>query len=301
MNSTAMVVALGACAGLALSLLIAAVAPAPRLDLVAAMTQVQNRHSPADAAGMPRGRRRWRPVQVLAGLAERAAGSNSRWWGAPVVELELLQRTVIGYVAARLAWGLFVCATIILIGSALGADVLAVLVLAVVGAVAGSLIPATRVRRAAAATRLEFARTLASYLELVAQERAAGAAPTTALTEAATLGNGLVFSRIREILTLTRTRHTGTPAWDALSEWGQRFQVPAMVELADITATAADGAAIYTTLTAKAAALRQAALATDREEANRRSETLVGPLACLLIAFMILISYPLFARLLERM
>ncbi|GAA2779229.1 type II secretion system F family protein [Crossiella cryophila] len=299
MNSTVVVVALGACAGLAVALLIAALVPAPRMDLVAAMTQVQNRHSPTDAAGTPRARRRWRPGQVLEVLAERAASSDSRWWGAPVVELELLQRTVIGYVAARLGWGLLTCASIILIGSALGVDVLTVVVLAVAGAFAGSLIPAARVRRAAAAVRLEFARTLASYLELVAQERSAGAAPTAALTEAATIGNGLVFNRIREIL--TRTRHTGTPAWDALSQWGQRFQIPAMVELADITATAADGAAIYTTLTAKAAALRQAALASDREEANRRSETLVGPLACLLFAFMILIIYPLFTRLLERM
>ncbi|MCO1575190.1 pilus assembly protein TadB [Crossiella sp. SN42] len=298
MNSTGLAVALGVCAGLALALLIAAVAPPAQVNLVIAMTRAQDRLAQPDTTEVHPQRQRWRPGTVLAVLAERSANSTCRWWGAPVVELELLQHTMTRYVAARLGWAALAGATVVLTGTVFDADALAVVVLAGAGAVGGSLIPAARVRRAAGAARAEFARTLASYLELVAQERAAGAAATPALVQAASLGSGWVFTRIRGIL--ASARRTGTPVWDALSAWGQRFQVPAMAELADIVATAADGAAVYTTLTAKAAALRHAALATDREEANRRSEALVGPLACLLIAFMVLIIYPLFARILER-
>ncbi|WHT20213.1 pilus assembly protein TadB [Crossiella sp. CA-258035] len=298
MNSTGLVVALGVCAGLALASLIAAVAPPAQVNLVVAMTRAQDLLAQPDTTEAHSQRQRWWPGTVLAVLAERSTNSTSRWWGAPAVELELLQRTVTRYIAARLGWALVAGVTAVLTGTVLDADVLAVTVLAGASAVGGSLIPAARVRQAAGAARAEFARTLASYLELVAQERAAGAAATPALVQAASLGSGWVFTRIRDIL--TSARRTGTPVWDALAQWGQRFQVPAMAELADIVATAADGAAVYTTLTAKATALRHAALATDREKANRRSETLVGPLACLLIAFMILIIYPLFARILER-
>ncbi|MGO1053243.1 type II secretion system F family protein [Crossiella sp. CA198] len=286
---------LGVCAGLAVTLLVIAIAPPAPLNIAAAMARVQNHHDAPQASTTQGTRRPSWPARVLAGLAERSARTSNRWWGVPVLDLELLERTVTRYVAARLAWAALGGLTAIVLGVVVELDIVTVTLLTAVAMAAASLLPGAHITRDAAAARTEFTRTLASYLELVAQERAAGAAAAQALGEAASLGSGWVLGQIRAIL--HRARLTGTPAWDALAQWGQRFRVPAVVELADILATAAEGAAVYTTLTAKAAALRQATLAADREEANRRSERLVGPLACLLIGFLIVIVYPLIARL----
>ncbi|GAA2778862.1 pilus assembly protein TadB [Crossiella cryophila] len=285
----------GVCAGLAVTLLVLAIAPPAPLNIAAAMARAQTlQDSPQDRTTHGTRRPSW-SARALAGLAERSARTTNRWWGVPVVDLELLERTVTGYVAARVAWAALGGFTAIVLGVAVELDIATITLLTAVGTVTASLIPGARITRDATAARAEFTRTLASYLELVAQERAAGAAAAQALGEAASLGSGWVIGQIRAVL--YRARLTGIPAWDALAQWGQRFRVPAVVELADILATAAEGAAVYTTLTAKAAVLRHATLAADREEANRRSEHLVGPLACLLIAFMIIIIYPLFARL----
>ncbi|MGW4394909.1 hypothetical protein ACWEHA_06415 [Amycolatopsis nivea] len=74
--------------------------------------------------------------------------------------------------------------------------------------------------------------------------------------------------------------------------------VAELEDLADIVAAAADGAAIYRTLLAKSAALRAAALAADKADANSRSQRLALPVALLLIAFLLLVLYPAVNRLL---
>lgn len=291
MNADLLLIATGATGGLAMVLVLIAVLPPAPVNLVAAFARLDTwAQRPAVA---PARVGSW-PERLVDRLAERASRSTSRWWGAPLVELDLLERPVSGYITRRL------------LGAALGLGVLGLLALgvgfgplavpaAMIGAVAGSLLPATMVRRDAAAAREECRRAVAAYLDLVAQERAGGAAPTQALTEAAAVPQGWVFRKIR--VALNQAVRTGITPWESLARLGARFEVPALIDLADIVSSAADGAAVYTTLTQKAAALRTAALTDDRELANRRSEKLVGPLACLLAGFVILIIYPMFARL----
>ena len=69
-------------------------------------------------------------------------------------------------------------------------------------------------------------------------------------------------------------------------------QLGVVKEMTDIVASAADGAAVYKTLTSKATALRATALAVDKARANERSEKLVLPVALLAVGFLLLVLYP---------
>ena len=70
-------------------------------------------------------------------------------------------------------------------------------------------------------------------------------------------------------------------------------------DLADIMRLSGeDGAAVYTTLRARAASLRSQLLSADAAAANAASEHMIVPVALLGIAFMALIGYPAFARIL---
>jgi ribosome-interacting GTPase 1 len=59
-----------------------------------------------------------------------------------------------------------------------------------------------------------------------------------------------------------------------------------------------DGAAVYGTLRARAASLRTQLLSATAAEANAASEHMTVPVALLGVAFMALIGYPAFARIL---
>jgi Flp pilus assembly protein TadB len=291
MTTGLLLVAVGAAAGLGVVLVLIAVLPPAPVNLVAAFARL-DALAERPALG-PTNAGSW-PARLVDRLAERAARSANRWWGAPLVELDLLERPVTGYIVRRLAGVAIGMGVLGLLALAAGLGPLAVPA-ALIGAIAGSLLPVAIMRRDAVAAREECRRAVAAYLDLVAQERAGGAAPTQALTEAAAVPQGWMFRKIR--VALNKAVRTGITPWESLARLGIRFDVPALIELADIVSSAADGAAVYTTLTQKAAALRTAALTDDREQANRRSEKLVGPLACLLAGFVILIIYPMFARL----
>lgn len=180
--------------------------------------------------------------------------------------------------------------------SGIGFPTTAVVLAAVIAAVAGSVVPVLAVHEDATRAREEFRRATAAYLDLVAQERATGRAPSQALGEAAAVGESWVFARISR--TLGRAMRAGHTPWEALSRLGKRMGVVELADLADILATAADGAAIYSTLIAKASALRSAALAADKADANSRSQRLALPVALLLVAFLLLVMYPAMIRLL---
>ncbi|MFD1046880.1 type II secretion system F family protein [Kibdelosporangium lantanae] len=212
----------------------------------------------------------------------------------PIADLELLDRGVRRYVVDRLMYALGGAVVLGVLAGVAGMDLAVVVALAVVGIAVGSLVPVARVQGAAKRARDEFGRSVTSYMDLVAQGRAAGAAPSQALAEAADVGKDWAFQCIRA--TLAQSRRTGVTPWDALATLGRRLEVHELEALADITSSAADGAAVYTSLTSKAASLRNSALNTDRELANRRSEHLVGPLACLLTGIMILVVYPVLTR-----
>ncbi|WP_037364690.1 hypothetical protein [Amycolatopsis orientalis] len=297
MSSGLTAAALGALAGIAVvCVILALVRPAP-LNVAAAVAELDDRAA-RHAEGAPP-RSRW--STRLERLAGHSARSSSRWWGIPTADLDVLDQTPERYLARRLAWAGGATAGVLAIAGlawfgGIGLPITVAVLAAVVAALAGSLVPMLAVREDATRAREEFRRATAAYLDLVAQERATGRAPSQALAEAAAVADSWVFARISR--TLGRAMRAGHTPWEALSRLGKRMGVVELADLADILATAADGAAIYTTLIAKAGALRSAALAGDKADANARSQRLALPVALLLVAFLLLAIFPALIRLL---
>lgn len=171
------------------------------------------------------------------------------------------------------------------------------LVLIPAGTALGVLLPVWRVREAAGHARHEARRALAVYLELVVGERTAGQAPGPALSEAAALGQHWLFARLARCL--AHAQRLGSTPWSAVRELGEQLTLDALTDVADLAETAADGAAVTTSLTAQAANLREASRASDRAAANAASERLTLPSSLMLLSLLLLVLYPTAAQLLH--
>jgi type II secretion system (T2SS) protein F len=168
---------------------------------------------------------------------------------------------------------------------------------AVVLAGAGFVVPDVDLRRRAGLARESMRRAACVFLELVALERAADAGTTEALDRAAAIGGSREFDRIRDAL--LRAELAGSPPWQGLTDLAGATGVPELGDLADIMALSGqDGAAVYTTLRARATSLRTQLLTATTAKANAASEHMVVPVALLGVAFMALIAYPAFTRIL---
>lgn len=283
----------GVALGLAAACLLAALArPAP-LDLAATLRALATPPTPPD--------RQTLRDRAMVELAGNIGSSTNRWWGIPDRDLDILDVSGARYLTRRLGWAFCAAAfaavlvAVATVGGLAPGPWLAILAVTV-AVLAGQAVPVLAVTEEAQRRRDEFHRATAAYLDLIAQERASGAAPAQALSDAARVADALPFRRINAAL--RRAERAGTTPWTALAELGSRIDVPELGDLADIVASAADGAAVYTTLTSKAAGMRRAALATDRARANANSQRLTLPVTLLLLAFLLLVLYPAVLRLL---
>jgi hypothetical protein len=153
----------------------------------------------------------------------------------------------------------------------------------------------SEVTRKAARARAEFRAALRAFLQLVAQERAARGSPTEALEEASRGWHAWPFQLIHaEVL---RAELAGQQPWAALRQTGTRLDVEELRGLAEIVATAADGAAVFATLLAEARNLHHGELAAHQAEENAASERLIQPLGLLAFGFVLLIIIPPLLRL----
>ena len=167
-----------------------------------------------------------------------------------------------------------------------------------VGARGRDVVPARgRARRRAAVARIQMRRTVCVYLELVALERAADAGAVESLERAAAIGDGPGFGHIRDAL--LRARLEGRTPWQQLSELAVELGVPELGDVADIMRLSGeDGAAVLPTLRARAASLRTWLLQSEVTAANEASERMSIPVALLGVAFMALLGFPAFWRIL---
>ncbi|WP_406451534.1 hypothetical protein OG782_16185 [Streptomyces sp. NBC_00876] len=165
---------------------------------------------------------------------------------------------------------------------------------AVVGLVLGALlwfIPDLSVRDQAGRAREEFAHAVAAYLDLVALKRAADSGPTEALERAAAVGKGWAFTRLQEAM--MRARVDKIPPWEALVQLTEELDLPVLEDVAEIMRMSAhDGAAVYTTLRARAKSLRVELLSKQATEANENSEKMTAPGALLAVLVMLLVAFP---------
>jgi Flp pilus assembly protein TadB len=223
------------------------------------------------------------------------------WLPLPVADLRLLGQEADEWMATKLAYGLAGLAVVPIVGALYA---LAGRTVPWTIPVAGSLAvgaamffaPDFVTRVNAVEKRRDFRNALTSYLDLVALERGAGAAPTEALEAAATVGGGWAFERIAAAL--DEARKATRPPWEALSRLAAETGVQELADLAEIAAIAGnDGARILDTLGARAESMRAEALAATKAQAGARSTTMVLPIAMLAGGFLVLLIYPDFYRL----
>lgn len=143
--------------------------------------------------------------------------------------------------------------------------------------------------------RVEFARALAAYIDLVALERNNGSGVRQAMEAAAEVGDSWVFQRLSE--ELGRSRWSGLPPWDALHALAEGLALPELDDFADIMRLSGEeGAAVYTNLRARSAAMRTAMLNSEVAQANAVGERMTIPGSLLGVIFMALLVAPSLLR-----
>lgn len=158
-------------------------------------------------------------------------------------------------------------------------------------------LPDLNLRQDATTARASLRQATGVFLELVAMERLADAGPSEALDRAAGIGGSPQFTRIRDAL--LRAELAGQPSWVGLTDLAAATGVTELGDVADIMRLAGrDGAAVYTTLRARAASLRTQLLTAATAKANAASEHMVVPVSLLGLCFMALLGYPAIVRIL---
>ncbi|MDE0775225.1 MAG: type II secretion system F family protein [Nocardioides sp.] len=143
--------------------------------------------------------------------------------------------------------------------------------------------------------RLEFARALGAYIDLVALERNNGSGVRQAMESAAEVGDSWVFTRLSE--ELTRSRWSGQPPWDALHALAEELGLTELDDFADIMRLSGEeGASVYSNLRARSAAMRTAMLNDEVAEANAVGERMTIPGSLLGVIFMALLVAPSLLR-----
>lgn len=225
---------------------------------------------------------------------------SSAWTVVPTRELRLLQIPAaryygekISYAIGGLVLGPMLSGVFTLAGWSLPITVPIIGSLALAGV--GFFIPDYNVRDEAAKARREFARALASYIDLVALERASGSGPRQALEVAAEIGQSWVFRRLSE--ELARTRWSGVTPWESLQELGDELGLPELSDLADIMRLSGeDGTQVWSTLRARSSGMRAAMLGYEKSRAAEVSERMTVPMSMLGVVFLALVLTPSLLR-----
>lgn len=310
MGLTMQALVAGGLVGLGLVLLAAGLLPAGPPELTAALARLD---TPLRAqlelapVGPERPGQRSRVGRWAATVGGRVGGwvaghtPTAGPLSAPAADLRLLGVAPASFAAGRAAIAAagFAFPAVLWAAAALagvGLPVAAPGLLGVGLAAAGWLIPAALARERAAQARAQLRVALSAYLDLVALERAGAGSPVEALEAAAEVGHGPAFGLVRSRLVLAA--RSGTSPYAALAALAEEVGVAELRDLADITATAADGAAVYNTLLAKSRSLRNAIATEAHAAANAASERLVFPVVLLGTGFLLLVFYPALARLL---
>jgi len=217
------IVVSGLLIGLATALLVRELVPAGP-SLRAAIGRLEARSDPV------------RPGPSRSRELARGLRASVPWLPVPAADLRLLGQQTEDWLASKVALGLsglvavpVLAGLLSLSGRGLPWSV------PVGGSLAAGLVlffaPDLVTRVNAAEKRRDFRHALTSYLDLVALERGAGAAPTEALEAAAEVGGGWAFERIAAAL--DQARKASRPPWDGLARLAAETGVPVLSDLAE--------------------------------------------------------------------
>lgn len=144
----------------------------------------------------------------------------------------------------------------------------------------------------AASRKLEMREALISYLTLLALYKASGEGMLSALQQAATTSDAWTFRRIDA--RLAASLRAGLSPQDGLRQLGEELGISEIGDVADIAATASlQGAGVFTTLLARAEALRNQMQSDAEAEAAGRSVQMGIPKVMLVMAGIGFLMYPL--------
>lgn len=223
--------------------------------------------------------------------------------GALRSDLSLQGRTLEGHLAVSVlaALGGFlvpVVVNVVLVVVGAGFSLPLSLVIGVLFALLGGLLPTLSVRSKAAERRRDFRHVVGSFLDLVAMNLAGGRGVPEALSMASSLSEGWAMTRIRDTL-LTARLHGVTP-WAALGELGEEVRIEELRDLAAALALVAeDGAKVRESLAARAGSLRRRELAEVEGRAGERSQSMLVAQLVLCLGFLIFLLYPALMGVLE--
>jgi tight adherence protein C len=165
-------------------------------------------------------------------------------------------------------------------------------------ALASAMIVVTRqeLQEQAKSRRAEFRRSLSVYLDLVAMSMQAGRGHAEALPASAAIGSGWTFTHLQDAI--DGARFSGTTAWHALGQVGDRFGIRELTDLdAALTLANEDGAKVRATLVARAETLRAERIADAEAAAAQATESMRFALIVMVFAFLSYELYPSVARL----
>ena len=211
------------------------------------------------------------------------AAPLGRWWVRTrrVVASELLERqlrlkgrTLAAHYQHKLVGAIVGFALPLLVGLALWlatrqATAIPVVV-AVVSAAVGFILPDMRLRGASAEASDDATEALLTYFDLVTLERLANQSGTQALHAAAALSDVPVFAAIRG--GLERARLEQRPPYADLKALGKELELPALADLADVMKLDESGASLAGALRARVKELRDAHLTSMKVAATAVSE-----------------------------
>jgi Flp pilus assembly protein TadB len=294
MTGLQLVILAGGLLGLGLTLLVVHALPAEP-DLADAL----DRLSPQRSRTLPSATKPGSGKERVGLWAIRVLPS-SLWVRTPTRELALLRIPLARFYGEKLSFaglGLVIPPLLAYFFDVLGLGFpVAVPALASIGlAVVMFFLPNYNAIDDARSARLEFARALGAYIDLVALERNNGSGPRQAMEAAAAVGDSWVFTRLSE--ELTRSRWSGLPPWDALHTLAEELGLPDLDDFADIMRLSGEeGTSVYTTLRARSASMRMAMLNEEIAQANAVGERMTIPGSLLGVIFMALLVTPSLLR-----
>ncbi len=166
------------------------------------------------------------------------------------------------------------------------------------GAAAGFVVPDLSLRARAEARRRELRHALGAFLDLAVIVVAGGGGVETALHHASASGEGWAFTEIRRALDASRL--AGEPPWAGLTRLADALDVGELRELAASMGLAGEhGARVRSSLSAKAASIREHQMAEVRAEAEEATEKMSVPTVLMLFGFIAFVLYPALQFVLE--
>ncbi|MBB5856405.1 type II secretion system F family protein [Amycolatopsis umgeniensis] len=285
----ALVFGTGAGAGLWL-LLVWAVPPRPALSERLAQVSAGRPTTPIVLTGDAAWVRAWGRVFVpglrMLGLPGTKIEADLRVTGRGA-DTHLASKALLAMSGLLAPW--LLQALLALGGLSLGVEVplLGGLVLAALGFLA----PDLEVRAKATRSRREFRDALSAFLDLVWITLAGGAGVEAALGDAAAVGTGPAFDKIRRALHAAQL--TRTTSWATLRRLGEELDITELAELAaSISLAGTEGARVRASLAAKAQALRTHQVTDAETDAQAATERMALPVTLLFLGFLGFIAYP---------